>query len=267
MDARERYAAGDLSGAIEAMVADVKKHPSDTVMRGFLCELLCIAGELERADKQLEVVTAQSVEAAVGVTLTRQLIRAETARREFHRDGRVPSFLGEPTEELEARMQAAVHLRAGQGAEAAAALARAEELRPKPGGTMGGESFDDFRDLDDLSAGLIEVLTSTGKYFWVPLSAVRSFAPRKPERPIDLCWLPVELDVAGGPDGVVYLPTTYPPRDDDDDAARLGRITNWVAGEGDTMFGRGLRTYLVGDEDKTILELGAIEFEASEAQA
>jgi len=258
MDARELYTAGDLEGAIAAITEVVKKKPADTTARGFLCELLCIAGELERADKQLEIVTNQSAEVAVGVSLVRQLVRAETLRAEFHRDGRVPGFLGEPTEELSLRIEASVHLRAGEGPEAADALGRAEELRPHPTGTMGGSSFDDFRDLDDLTAGVLEVLTSTGKYYWIPWHRVRSLSPRKPERPIDLHWLPVELDVADGPDGVVYLPAIYPG--DDGGALRLGRETDWRRGAGDTVFGRGLRTFLVGDDDRTILQLERLEF-------
>ena len=57
----------------------------------------------------------------------------------------------------------------------------------------------------------------------------------------------------------MYLPTTYPGSREQDAALKLGRATDWSGPEG-AMRGSGLRTFLVGDEARTILELGEIEF-------
>ena len=62
--------------------------------RGFLAELLCFDGSLERADKMLDLIGSQDPQAALGLALFRQQIRAEMARREFFGDGRVPGIPG-----------------------------------------------------------------------------------------------------------------------------------------------------------------------------
>lgn len=264
MDARELYRAGRLTDAIDAMNGMVRDNPADLVHRGFLSELLCIAGNLDRADTQLEVVTNQQPEAAVGVSLVRQLIRAAKSRQEFFAEGRVPDVLADPTESMRLQLEASVRLRGGDAICASELLAEAEEKRPVTKGVMSGQPFDDIRDLDDLLGGMLEVLTSTGKYFWVPMETIERLAPRQPERPLDLHWLPAEISVTDGPDGVVYLPTVYGTRDSSlSDEILLGRSTEWSEeGEG-VVRGTGLRAFLVGEEAKTVFELGELTFESS----
>src|SRR5436305_251651 len=113
MNAHEHYQAGNLREAITAIGAEVKSHPTDAARRGFLCELLCFAGELERADNQLDVLTNQQPEAAMGMGLYRQLIRAEQARRQFFTEGRVPEFLDQPSPWLRLQLEASILVRGG----------------------------------------------------------------------------------------------------------------------------------------------------------
>jgi type VI secretion system protein ImpE len=72
------------------------------------------------------------------------------------------------------------------------------------------------------------------------------------------------MDVRGGPEGKVFLPTVYAfDGEEMDDAARLGRRTDWVQlGDDGAVRGVGLRTFLVGEEALTVLEIGEVEFEA-----
>ena len=76
-------------------------------------------------------------------------------------------------------------------------------------GTCDDQPFDDLRDLDELTASFFEVLTSTGKYFWIPLERVDTVEFRAWERPRDLLWRRAHMVVRGGPDGEVYLPVLY----------------------------------------------------------
>jgi len=261
MTASDLYREGRLNDAILAMNDEVRTHPTDVERRSFLCELLCLAGNLDRADAQLETVTAQQPAAGVGVSLVRQLIRGERARRDFHESGRAPEFLEKPSEEAQLRIRASILLREGELAEATQLLADAEERRPHPRGTVAGASFDDFRDLDDLLGGFLEVLTSTGKYYWISMDRVESLAVRKPERPLDLLWVPTELSATGGPEGVVYLPAVYTgPTPVEDEALLLGRATEWAGDDDQAVRGAGLRTFLVGDGDVPILHLGEMIF-------
>jgi type VI secretion system protein ImpE len=259
--ANELLHAGRLQEAIDAALASVKRDPSDTDQRGLLAELLCIAGQWDRADKQIDTIGHQDPQAIVGLSLIRQLIRAEVSRKECFLEGRAPELLAEPTENLKKSLEALIAIREGEQSQAAALLAEAEKQRRSLGGKSGEQPFADFRDLDDVTAGVFEVLTSTGKYYWIPMERVQSIEFQPPKRPRDLIWRQAEMTVEDGPSGDVFLPATYfDAAGDADDQLKLGRGTDWTGGDGRPMRGRGQRMYLVGDDATPIMELTAIEF-------
>jgi type VI secretion system protein ImpE len=261
INARQLYEAGSLKDAIEAAKGEVRSRPTDTSIRGFLCELLCLTNELERADGHLDALVEQDPQATVGIQLFRQLIRAEQARQQFYTDGRVPEFLNVPSPVLQMHLEASILLREGKVAEATQKLAAAEEQRTKVSGTCDEQPFTDFRDLDDLTAPFFEVLTSTGKYYWVPIEHVDLIEFRAPSRPRDLLWQRAHMIVRNGPDGEVYLPTLYfGTAAETDDRVRLGRVTDWRGGEGTPVRGIGQRTFLIGEDSKSILELKELAF-------
>jgi type VI secretion system protein ImpE len=255
-----------LDEAIAAMNAEVRAHPSDVNRRTNLADLLCVAGNFERADTLIDAVSSIDTSVALGVALYRQLIRAEQARRQFYAEGRVPEFLAKPDGACEIELRASVLMRDGDGAQASALLAQRDESWRPLAGTADGASFDDFRDLDDLNASHLEVLTSTGKYFWVPIGSVASIEFRAPERRRDLIWRRAQLSVAGGPDGEVFIPAIYVAKGSRPEHL-LGHTTDFAGGEGAPMTGLGMRSFLVGEEDKTIMELSKIEFAAPVALA
>ncbi len=262
MNAREYYQAGQLDEAIAAMKAEVKQHPTDTARRGFLCELLCFAGDLERADQQLDLVGGQDPQVQMGIGLFRHLIRAEQARQQFYAEGRVPEFLDQPSPRMKLHLEASVLLREGKGQEASRLLEQAEEQRPALSGVANGRPFSGWRDLDDLTASFLEVLTSNGKYYWIPMERIDSIEFRAPARPRDLLWRRVHMIVQGGPDGEVFLPTLYAgSHAAAEPALRLGRATDWRGGNGEPVRGIGQRTYLVGEETLPILEWKEVTLE------
>ncbi|HTZ72069.1 MAG TPA: type VI secretion system accessory protein TagJ [Acetobacteraceae bacterium] len=254
------FRAGKLTEAVAAASAAVKAAPGDLAARVLLAELLLFAGNIERADVILDAAADIDPQAAMVVAEFRQLLRAETARRQLRRDGRVPEFLGEPTPTMQLALAVQVAVRAGDFAEAAKQAAALEETRPRAAGTHDGTPYDDFRDACDLHVGFFEVLTTTGKYFWVPTEQVISAEFHKPERPRDLAWRRVTMSVREGPDGVVYIPAIYGSDVPDlADKLRLGRETDWQEQEGFTR-GLGQRVFLVGDDPATVMELGTLEF-------
>ncbi len=257
MRAQDFYQAGKLQEAVAAALEDVRQHPTDTARRGLLCELLCFANDLERADRQLDALGQQGpAEAMLGVSLFRQLIRAEQARHQFHTEGRLPEFLTEPSPLLRLHLEASIRLREGQAREASALLAQAEVARPHLTGTCNGQPFEDLRDLDDLTASFFEVLTSTGKYYWVPMAQVELIEFRPPARPRDLLWRRAHMIVRDGPDGEVFLPALYAGSGSDpEERIRLGRATEWRGGEGNPVRGVGQRTFLVGEDSLPIVEM------------
>lgn len=262
--ANELFAEGKLGDAIAALNDEVRQNPTDHDRRALLAILLCFDGNLDRADLQLNAIVKQDPEAELGIALTRQLLRAEKSRQEFHTAGRVPEFLSAADERAQLHMKASMLLRAGEAAEANERLGQAEELRPACSGTCNGQVVDDFRDGDDLIGGYLEVLTSTGKYYWIPTDRVETATFHAPERSRDLLWRRVSMKVLGGPDGDVYLPAVYAPVDaESSEAARLGRETEWVGGDDAPTRGRGLRTFLAGDEALNLHQLEEMTFAAS----
>lgn len=261
MTPHELFQTGRLAEAIDASLAEVKRNPTDLDRRGLLAELFCLAGDWERADKQLDTIGHQDPQAIVALSLIRQLIRGETSRKECFDSGRPPELLAEPNAGIEKSLAALAALRVGDEADAVRLFAEAEAVRPNVAGECDGQPFADFRDLDDATAGFFEVLTSTGKYFWIPVERVQAIEFRPPKRPRDLLWRQAEMSVEDGPDGEVYLPAIYIPYGQPlDDQLRLGRGTEWSSGDGQPTRGRGQRTFLVGDEALPIMELTSLEF-------
>ena len=256
----ELFRAGRLSEAVSAANEAVRRKPADLAPRILLAEMLLFVGNLERADVILDAASEADPAAAVVVAEFRQLLRAETARRQLFRDGRVPEFLGEPDPSQRALLAALVALRADDASAAAAAAAEAERLRGTLPGTADGAAFDDFRDADDLLGGTLEVLTTTGKYFWIPAARVTTMTFHAPRRPRDLAWRRASLAVADGPDGDVYMPTVYWSAVPDlPDNLRLGRATDW-RDEAGLVRGVGQRTFLVGENAVGVMEIGAVSF-------
>lgn len=261
MSPGELYQAGKIHEAVAAALEIVKKKPTDTTARGQLVELLFFTGDLERADRQLDTIGQQDPNAQVGVSLLRQLVRAETARQQFFREGRLPEFLFEPSAALRLHLEASIAVREGRLADAAQKLTEAAAQTPVVRGTCDGQPFEGFRDLDDLCAPFFEVLTSNGKYYWVPFERVEFAEFRAPERPKDLVWRRCNLKVTDGPEGEVYLPALYPqPPANADAQLLLGRGTEWIENGDGPVRGVGQRIYLAGEQDLPILQIQELTF-------
>ena len=228
--------SGKLKDAVDAATASVKSNPKDLEARWLLAELLILSGQFDRADAQFDTMMTLEPRAAVAATPIRQLLRAEAARRQFFDEGRVPELLDGAGPQVRERLQAFVLLREGRAAEAGAICEQAERARPAlpgritltSGGRDAGEerSFTDIRDLDDITAEVFEVLTRTGKYYWVEMGRVELIEFMPPERPLDLVWRPARMVVKDAFDAQVHLPAVYGTLKGADDASRLGQRTD-----------------------------------------
>ena len=256
---------GKLHDAVAAATAAVRAAPVAAPPRLLLAELLLLAGDLARADTALNAAVAVDASLSPGIAEFRQLLRAETARRQVLQEGRMPEFLGRPEPHQVQALAALVALHANDAEGAAPAAEAAEAARPRCRGRHAGPgrhgdvAFDDIRDADDILAGTLEVLTTTGKLFWVPFARIERVAFDPPRRPRDLAWRRAALTVRGGPDGVVYVPSFYGPHGGDTDAHRLGHATSWSEGPGPVR-GHGQRLFMLGEEAAGALELTMLTF-------
>ncbi len=244
--AAELMKAGDIAGARAALVEAVKRKPADVEARYALAEALIVQGDWERVDAHLDLVSTQDPSWGTLVALLRQLLRAALHREDVFEKGRSPDLVTPPAPEIETALR--ILLEARRGGDVGPLRREADEQAPELSGTCDGRAFDTLRDLDDRTADVLELLTSTGKYVWAPWSAIVSLELRPVERPRDLVWRAAELELRDGPTGVVYLPMTYQaPLGAASDAQRLGRETVWTERSGLTC-GLGQRCLLIGED-------------------
>ena len=261
MEIKELLANGQLQQAVTAATQKVRENPFDVDARSLLVECLILADEFDRADKQLDTLVFQHPDMLPGVALLRQLIRAEMSRQEFFVKGRVPEFIDLPNEDIKEMIRASIFLRSGDTTTALELYEKVEDGRQSIKGSCNGQPFEDFRDLDDQLGQVIEVLTSTGKYFWVPVSSITKIEFRPIERPIDMKWRRAFLETTKeNLEGEVYIPGIYVTQANSDDMVKLGRTTDWLGNEAEPYRGIGQKMFLVGDEAINLMDLEEVEF-------
>jgi type VI secretion system protein ImpE len=228
-DARALYREGRLNDAIQALGAEVRDHPTDAQRRTFLFELLCFAGEYDRAEKQLRILEQGGKEAEMGALILHSALHAERLRRDMFEQGTFPTGAA-----------------------------------PRPAaGTLNGTRVDSIADADPRIGARLE-LFAAGQYTWIPFDQIASVRAEAPKRLRDLLWLPAKIRTAenfqGMELGEVLIPVLAPlSARESDDAVRLGRVTEWYALEGGGEAPVGQKTLLVDGEELPILELRELE--------
>jgi type VI secretion system protein ImpE len=260
VDGGALFAQGDLQGAIQAVTEEVKAHPTESQRRTFLFELLCFAGELDRAARQLDVIGHQDAMAEPAVQVYRNILHVEHLRRRLHSESLKPEFLLDPPAFVSWHLEAVGHLRAGQTADARAALEKAEAAQAPLRGRIDGQPFEEFRDCDDVLAPVVELFLLRD-YVWVPFAQVREIELSAPERPRDLIWIPARLELHTGAQHRGYVPALYHGSHlHPDNQVKLGRLTDWPETQG-LVLGVGQRMFLAGENAHPILETRRIEFD------
>ncbi|HEU4391512.1 MAG TPA: type VI secretion system accessory protein TagJ [Blastocatellia bacterium] len=258
--AKDKLDAGDLRSAIEDITREVRSSPGDTQRRTFLFELLCFAGDFDRAQKQLDVIASQSANAEAGVQVYRNNIAAERSRQRLFSDGVAPHFLEDPPAYVDLHLEAINRLREGNAAEARRLLDQAEEDRPAMPGKLNGQQFDDFRDYNDIIAPVLELFVQD-KYSWLPFEQIKLIEIEAPKRLRDLIWPTARIETTGGTVGELHVPALYAgSHEHDDDLVRLGRKTDWKAVSDELYVAAGLRLFWVGGEEKPFLGVRSVEF-------
>lgn len=262
MNAKECLDNSQLSDAIRAMNEEIKGRPTDLQLRTIQFQLHCYAGDLDRAEKQLDVIRTKSTEIELvnGLRVYQGLLNAERARTQLFERGLRPRFVIAPPDNVLWHLDALDRIRGGEFDDARALLDRAGTAEVAARGVIGEVEFDEFRDADDLLAPVLEVYSTTG-YYWVPWVHVQYLEVPPPKTLLDLLWAPAKLATFDGQLGEVFLPSLYPGTSAAPDGPlRLGRQTDWVELGAGIVRGVGRKSYLVGDEVRTLQELGEVRF-------
>lgn len=234
MNATELYRSGRLTEAIQALGADLRRAPADVRSRTFLFELLCFAGEFERAQKHLEIIAGGGTEAATGALIYHAALHAERTRQEMFEKKEYPVRSGEQGEPAPVR------------------------------GTLNGEAFESIADADPRIGARLEVFAA-GTVLWIPFEQIAEVKIEAPRRLRDLLWAPAV--VRPGPRftarelGEVLTPALAPLSwKHPDEAVRLGRSTVWEEADGE-LVPYGQKTLLVDGEEFPYLEVRQITIE------
>lgn len=266
MKLEEYLERGDLAGLTEAATAAVREKPLDPAARMVLAEVLCLAGDFDRAEKLAVAAGSLRKEPTPGIALLRNLLRAEVAREQFFREGRPPELRWEPADPLSSQMEVVVDLRGKREDAAAAALARSTVALESVAGVARCRDrpeleFSGFRDLDDRTATVIEAFSAAGKYYCLPWTQVKSLKFEPLETLRDLIWRPTTMQFTDGGEGRYFMPALYVlSAGSGDPAIQLGQSTIWSGLGGDLTGGAGQRMFLAGEETLPILEIEEISF-------
>jgi len=229
LNPRELFKAGKVREAVQVLTSYLRDHPSDTVQRTFLFELLCFAGEFTRAEKQLAVLASGSVEKETGAIVYYAALHAEKTRHELFEKEDFPS-----------------------------------DTPASPTGELNGKPFTEIRDADPDIGARLEVFAA-GAYVWLPFEHVASLDMGPPQRLRDTLWAPALVQTApsfrGMDLGEVLIPAIYPfSWKQPDEQVWLGRLTEWSADEQGREAPTGQKTLLVDGEEFPFLEVRSLKF-------
>ncbi|HEX4808055.1 MAG TPA: type VI secretion system accessory protein TagJ [Bryobacteraceae bacterium] len=229
MSAETLFKAGKLDEAISALNSQLKDNPSDQRGRTFLFELLCFAGDFDRAEKQLNILEQEGNKDSVLATLLyKTALHGERTRLDMFENKSYPK----------------------QAINGKTTLVR---------GKLNGKEFTTLSDADPRIGPKLE-LFAAGEYLWISFEDIASIHIEPPKRLRDLFWIPAK--VGTGPSfrsrelGEILLPALSPLSwQHPEDEVRLGRVSEWCEDEAGEISPFGQKNLLVDGEEFPLLEV------------
>lgn len=266
-EAKALLDAGNLNGAIEAALKTVKAKPTDIHARTFLFELSLFSGDWDRADRQLDAIAHQDANSMVGSIIYRQTLAVEKQREKTFTEGVAPEFITPPPQYVMEAIYAINSIKEGKIAEARDVLDKVEEERPAFTCKVNGEDVEDFRDCNDITSTVLEVIIKDN-YIWVPIEQIAKLKILERKTLRDLFWLQAELETTSGTKGEVIIPALYSGSyRNSDDQIRLGRSVDWRDLGKDLYVGEGMKLFWLNGKATPIFEIREVEFAAAAEEA
>lgn len=226
---KQLFEAGKVREAEKALTVYLRDKPADTAARTFLFELLCVAGDYNRAEKQLAVLADGSPDKETGAIVYYAALHAEKTRHELFEKQAFPA-----------------------------------DSPKSPAGELNGKPFQEIRDADPDIGARLEIYAA-GAYLWLPFEHVAELEMGPPQRLRDTLWAPALVQTAAsfqGKDlGEVLIPAIYPfSWKDPDEQVWLGRLTTWLADDEGNEYPSGQKMLLVDGEEIPFLEVRSLKF-------
>jgi type VI secretion system protein ImpE len=260
MEAKELIAAGKLTEARAQLTDQVKKAPSDSRARTLLFQVLAFLGELDKAERHLDMIATLSPRSETGVQVYRDVVHAERQRRGVVNGTSLPGFVSGIPPYLDRFLTGWKKVRENALEEAHELFEQVEAERRTPRGVINGATFEDFCDTDGFLSYVLEVIVHD-RYIWVPFESIAELSVDQPRTLFDLLWIPAHLVTWEHLDLMCYLPVLYPESFiEEDERIRLGRTTEWRKVGDSLLKGVGQHVYQAGDEDIALLEIREMTF-------
>jgi len=241
---QEMLQNGQLQEAIQLVETQLKDDPMNIDLKGQHIELLCINGELERADKQLNFLVQKHPDFLIGAANLRQLIRAEQARIDFMAGKAVPQLFAESDAYVAALMKLRLAMVDSQD-DVTQCANSLEDLRPQVSLLINDKTNQEIRDLDDTLGGFIEIFGTDGNFYLAQLPEIDYINFKPVTSLLEMVWRRVDLAIKDGPCGEAHIPMIY--AGSETDAQKLGRETDWHEVATDVIAGKGLKMWLADD--------------------
>lgn len=227
--------AGKVKEALEALTAHLRNKPTDAEARSALFELLCFAGEFERAQKHLNLLAGNNEKAKLGAILYLTACHADRERHDMYKTQSFPK----------------------------------SEASSQVSGKLNGKPFSDIRDADPDLGARLEVF-GAGSYMWVQFAHIAKITIEEPKRLRDTFWVPAMIRTGpkfqGTDMGEVLLPAVYPySHTFADESVWMGRQTVWIEDDNGSSYPLGQKVLLVDGEEVPFLEIRTLEFDVEPA--
>ncbi len=260
MSAEEILKSGTLAETLDALMAKVRKDPSDVKQRIFLFQLFSVLGEWERAVKQLKVCGGMDPATLSMVQAYREAIICELVREKVFSGEKAPMIFGEPENWIAILAEALGANARGDAAAAAKLRATAFEEAPAVSGKADGTDFEWIADAD-MRLGPVLELVMNGNYYWVPFSAISKLSFEEPTDLRDRVWTPVQITWANGGEVVGFVPTRYPgAAASGSDDIMLAKVTEWADLGEETFVGAGQRLFATDNGDISLMDMREVVF-------
>ena len=246
--ADELLASGDVAGARQQLIEEVRANPGSVGVRMFLFQMCALLGEWDRAKAQLETLAKLDPEARMLSVAYTQCIAGEAVRAQVFAGTEPATLLAKVAwgESLSAALMA----RQSGSAEADALYAQVFEAAPTTSGTTdAGLRFEWIADADPRLGPVTEAIIA-GRYGLMPFCALERLTVNAPVDLRDTVWIQAEFGLVQGARVAGFIPLRYPGSEATDDATMVrGTGTGWIADErGEHPLGHRLFAFSDGSE-------------------
>ena len=264
MHAEELLQQGDLVNSLQALQQSIREQPADPGLRIFLFQLLCIAGDWQRALKQLQLTGELDALNLPMVQTYREAIACELFRQQVFAGRQSPLVFGDPPAWIALLIEALrLHGEGETGRGKQLQQAASFEQAPANPGTLDGERFAWLADADQRIGPVLEAIIN-GRYYWLPMQHLSRVEFEPPSDLRDMVWAPVHLQFVNSGATVALVPSRYCGTERSDDASlKLARKTFWQEPVPDFYTGLGQRMFVTDSGEHALLNVRNISFEGT----